>query len=213
MRNENENTILVTGATGTVGSEVVKQPSGQSVKAAVHTQSKADKYKHDKTVDIISIDYNKPETIVDALKGVDKVFLLTLPSPEMINIYSNLVKEAEKNKIEYIVKLSVFGADAEPRTIIGRLHRQEEKIIEESGIPYSFLRPGAFMQNFVNFFGQTIKKRNAFYLAAFVVNMDSADMIPVIAEPLFQEMGANVEFHPIMSLDDLKKGVKHLSTQ
>jgi uncharacterized protein YbjT (DUF2867 family) len=57
-------------------------------------------------------------------------------------------------------------ADAEPGTTIGRLHRQEEKIIEESGIPYTFLRPGAFMQNFVNFFGQTIKDQNAIYIPA-----------------------------------------------
>jgi uncharacterized protein YbjT (DUF2867 family) len=49
---------------------------------------------------------------------------------------------------------------------IGRWHRHEEKIIEESGIPYAFLRAGAFMQNFISFFGQTIKNQNAFYLPA-----------------------------------------------
>jgi uncharacterized protein YbjT (DUF2867 family) len=47
-----------------------------------------------------------------------------------------------------------------------RLHRQAEKIIEESGIPYTFLRPGEFMQNFVNFDSQTIKEQGAFYLPA-----------------------------------------------
>lgn len=157
-----------TGATGTVGSEVVKQlsSSGQNVKAAIHTESKANKIKHDKKIDIVSIDYNNPETVADALRGVDKVFLVTLPSPDMTNISSNLVKEAKKNEINYIVKLSVLGAGAEPETILGRVHRQEEKIIEESGIPYTFLRSGAFMQIFVNFFGLTIKQQNAFYLPA-----------------------------------------------
>ncbi|MFZ0512977.1 MAG: NmrA family NAD(P)-binding protein [Candidatus Nitrosopolaris sp.] len=62
-----------------------------------------------------------------------------------------MVKEAKKNDVRYILKLSVMGADAEPGTTIGRVHRQEEKIIEESGIPYTFLRCSAFMQNFVNF--------------------------------------------------------------
>jgi hypothetical protein len=42
---------------------------------------------------------------------------------------------------------------------------------------------------------------------AFIVNMESADMIPNIAEPLFQDMGAKVEFHPVMLLDDLKKAL------
>ena len=46
---------------------------------------------------------------------------------------------------------------------MGKLHRQEEKIIEESKIPYTFLCPTSFMQNFVNYFGQTIRSQNAFY--------------------------------------------------
>lgn len=48
---------------------------------------------------------------------------------------------------------------------------------------------------------------------AFVVNIDSADMIAAIAEPLFQGSDANVEIHPVMSLDDLKKGIQRLNAQ
>jgi hypothetical protein len=44
-------------------------------------------------------------------------------------------------------------------------------------------------------------------LAAFIVDMQSADQIPVLVEPLFSGMGAHVEIHPVMSLDDLKKGI------
>jgi uncharacterized protein YbjT (DUF2867 family) len=73
-----------------------------------------------------------------------------------------LIREAKKNYIRQIVKLSVFQLVGS----IGRWHRYEEKIIEESGIPYTFLRAGAFMQNFISFFGQTIKNQNAFYLPA-----------------------------------------------
>ena len=40
----------------------------------------------------------------------------------------------------------------------------------------------------------------------FIVDMQSADQIPALAEPLFQEWGAKVEFHPVMTLEDLKKG-------
>ena len=46
---------------------------------------------------------------------------------------------------------------------MGWLHREEEKIIQESQIPYTFLRPTIFMQNFVDFFGHTIKNQNTFY--------------------------------------------------
>jgi hypothetical protein len=44
-------------------------------------------------------------------------------------------------------------------------------------------------------------------VAAFIVDIQSADQIPLLAEPLFSGMGAHVEFHPVMSLDDLKKGI------
>lgn len=51
------------------------------------------------------------------------------------------------------------------------------------------------------YFGPTNGNRTMF----FVVNMDSADMIPKIVEPLFQKFKARVEMHPVMVLDDLKK--------
>jgi hypothetical protein len=44
-------------------------------------------------------------------------------------------------------------------------------------------------------------------VAAFIVDLQSADQIPILAEPLFSGMGAHVELHPVMSLDDLKKGI------
>jgi hypothetical protein len=44
-------------------------------------------------------------------------------------------------------------------------------------------------------------------VASFIVNIESADQIPVLTEPLFSVMGAQVELHPVMSLEDLKKGI------
>ena len=44
-------------------------------------------------------------------------------------------------------------------------------------------------------------------VAAFIVDVQRADQIPVLAEPLFSGMDANVELHPVMSLEDLKKGI------
>jgi hypothetical protein len=44
-------------------------------------------------------------------------------------------------------------------------------------------------------------------VAAFIVDIQSADQIPVLAEPLFSGMGAHVELHPVINFDDLKKGI------
>jgi len=186
---KNEGTILVTGATGTVGSEVIKQlaSSGHHAKAAVHTQDKGDKFRQFPTVNTVSIDYHRPETLSDALTDIDKLFLLTPVTPDMENITSRMIQEAKSKKIKYIVKLSVAGVDAEPGISIGRLHRREEKMIEDSKIPYSFIRPGAFMQNFVNYFGETIRKQNAIYIPAGegkVSFIDARDIASVAVELL-----------------------------
>jgi uncharacterized protein YbjT (DUF2867 family) len=61
------------------------------------------------------------------------------------------------------------------------LHRQAEKIIEESGIPFTFLRPNDFMQNFVNFYSPTIKSNNAFYLPAEDAKVSFVDVRDIAA--------------------------------
>jgi uncharacterized protein YbjT (DUF2867 family) len=108
------------------------------------------------------IDYNNPDTLASAFKGVDKLFLLTPFQSNMVDLTSNLVSEAKNARVKHIVKQSVMGADAEPGITPSRLHRQAEKIIEESGIPFTFLRPNFFMQNFVNFYSHSIKTQGAF---------------------------------------------------
>ena len=85
----------------------------------------------------------------------------------MVELSSNFLKEIENaGNIKQIVKLSGMGADSEPGIIASRLHRQVEKMIEDTGIPFTFLRPNFFMQNFVNFFSQSIKEQGAFHLPA-----------------------------------------------
>ncbi|HEX6029704.1 MAG TPA: NmrA family NAD(P)-binding protein, partial [Nitrososphaeraceae archaeon] len=129
-------TILVTGATGTVGSEVIKQlvSSGTSnfnIKAAVHSQEESRKrVAAEMMVKPVQMDYNKPDTIEEAFKDVDRLFLLTPFQSNMIELSSNLVNAAKKTGVvKHIVKLSVMGADAEPGITGGRLHRQAENII------------------------------------------------------------------------------------
>lgn len=177
-------TILITGATGTVGSEVVKQLSSNTtdinIKAAVHSIENAKKVQYDK-VEVVQIDYNKPETLKEAFKDADKLFLLTHPSPKSAEHESNLVTEAKKAGIRHIVKQSIMGADLQADVEAMRLHRQAEKIIEESGIPYSFLRPNEFMQGFINFQGPTIKSNNAFYLPAQDAKVSIVDVRDIAA--------------------------------
>ena len=164
MKTEQE-TILVTGATGTLGGEVVKQLSSSTpavnIKAGVHSAQNVKK--DGDRVEVALIDYNKPETLKEALSQVDKLFLLTPDVPNAPELASNLVSEARKAGIRHIVKQSIMGADLEADVGTLRLHRQAERIIEQSEIPFTFLRPNEFMQNFINLHSPSIKSNNAFY--------------------------------------------------
>ncbi len=177
-------TILITGATGTVGSEVVKQLSakGENIIVKAAARSATDNtFKNLNRVQVVQLDYDKPDSLAVALKGVDKLFLLTPFQSNMVDLTSNLVSEAKKAKVKYIAKQSVMGADAEPGITPSRLHRQAEKIIEESGIPFTFLRPNFFMQNFVNYYGNLIRSQGAFYTPAGDAKVSFVDVRDIAA--------------------------------
>jgi len=92
-------TILVTGATGTLGSEVVKQLSSKAeqdvtVKAVARSANDST-FGNFGRVQLVQVDNNKPDTLSAAFKGIDKLFLLTPFQSNMVDLTSNLVNEAK----------------------------------------------------------------------------------------------------------------------
>jgi uncharacterized protein YbjT (DUF2867 family) len=169
-------TILITGSTGNIGSELTRQLSNSfsdlNLKAVVRSGDVNinENNSNSKTrLQQVVMDFDRPETMVKGLKNVDKLFLLTPTHPKLVEFTSNLVKEAKKAGVIHIVKLSHVRADAADeaaKITITSLHREAEKIIEESGISYTFLRPNFFFQNFINFYGPMIKSQSTFSLPA-----------------------------------------------
>jgi uncharacterized protein YbjT (DUF2867 family) len=91
------------------------------------------------------------------------VFLLTGELADQTAGELRVVEAARRAGVRRLVKLSVLGAESEAFSF-ARIHRPVERAIEGSGIPYTFLRPNSFMQNFVNYYGDTIRTQSAFYL-------------------------------------------------
>lgn len=123
-----QDTILITGATGNVGSQVVKQldPSKEKVRAAVQSKGRAYEIKNMST-ELVEMNLNKVETIDAAFKEVQKLFLLTPLVPNMVEMTKNLVEQAKKAKVSHIVKQSVFVLDPEYGITANKLHSQAEK--------------------------------------------------------------------------------------
>lgn len=155
--------ILVTGATGTTGSEIVKQLSaaGAKVRALVRNPQKAASIQKP-NVEIALGDLSKPETLDAALRGADHVLLLSSPDPNQVELQSDLIQAAQRAGTQHLVKLSALGADVNAAMRFGRWHGQTEKQLEESGIPFTNLRPNGFMQNMLAFAG-SIAAAGKFY--------------------------------------------------
>lgn len=132
--------ILITGATGNVGCEIVKQLHGSGHQIRVVSRNPS-KVLWPADVEIIKGDLSVPEVAKAALNGVEKVFLVLLPGCD------NIPQLAEQYGIDHIVFLSASAIDVKPENAIGRAHLRAEEQIRKSGVPWTFLRPGAFMSN------------------------------------------------------------------
>jgi uncharacterized protein YbjT (DUF2867 family) len=137
--------ILVTGATGTVGREVVAQllAAGEKVRALSRDPSKA---QFDNGVELVAGDLMKPETLPAAVAGVDRVFSLAV-GPQIGVQEGNLAQASKKAGVRRIVNISVLGAGEAGRGGVAEWHSAGERAVQNSGIAWTFVRPGAFMSN------------------------------------------------------------------
>jgi uncharacterized protein YbjT (DUF2867 family) len=153
--------ILVTGSSGVVGQELLKEliARGERVRAGYHSRPPAQP-----GVEGARLDLATGEGLGPALEGVDAVFLLTGNMADQTGAELRVVTAARQAGVRRLVKLSVLNAEGEA-FYFARLHRPVERAIEQSGTPYTFLRPNGFMQNFVHYYGETIRAQGAFYLS------------------------------------------------
>jgi uncharacterized protein YbjT (DUF2867 family) len=140
--------ILVTGATGTVGSEVVRQlvAAGERPRAFGRNPAKARQQFGDQ-VEYVAGDLDRPETVAASLAGVERVFLVTNQSCQQVSWERTVIHAAADAGVDHLVKLSVFRASAQSPLQIGRQHHQAEQALEQSGLAATILRPVFFMQN------------------------------------------------------------------
>jgi uncharacterized protein YbjT (DUF2867 family) len=138
--------ILITGATGKVGTELVKilVKNGQAVRAATRNPSAA-ALKFKESLETVEFDYEQPETFTPALTGIEKVFLVARPGDNQSDkAGAPFIDEMKNNGIKHIVNLTAMGVESDESFMLRIL----ERYIEDSGISFTHLRPNWFMQNF-----------------------------------------------------------------
>jgi uncharacterized protein YbjT (DUF2867 family) len=160
--------ILVTGATGNVGSQVSIHlaKAGVPVVVGVRDVEKAKRYfagfHNLPPVEFQPFDYADPSTWYTALAGVGKIFLVVPPGTtdsSQVSLFFKTALDAGVLHLAFNSGRTTGDLDEEPLHVT-------EGLVRNSGIDWTIFRPGWFMQNFLNWVGFTIPSENAFYLPA-----------------------------------------------
>jgi uncharacterized protein YbjT (DUF2867 family) len=173
--------ILVTGATGTNGREIVRQlaMAGADVRALVHSLKRAEEIRR-LGVEIVRGDLSAPESLDVALQGVDQALLLTPSASNDRELCGNFIEVARRAGVRHVVRFSALGADRKDACRLLRTHGECERDLEESGLPYTHLRPNVFYQNMF-WHADTIRKEGMFRLPLADAKIGQVDVRDIAA--------------------------------
>nr|WP_189939588.1 NAD(P)H-binding protein [Streptomyces aurantiogriseus] len=140
-----ESMILVTGATGTIGSELVRQLAarGEKVRALARDPAKA---RVPSGVELVRGDYGDPGSLEAATAGVTAAFLVGVPGPDT-RYDQDLVAAAVAAGVGRLVKLSAIATGDPEVGPSGAWHLPGERAVRESGAEWAVLRPSSFASN------------------------------------------------------------------
>ena len=159
--------VLISGATGNVGSEVIhalqKINHSLYIVAGVRDVEVESKKSNNFKLSIVKFDFTEASTYAGALQDCHILFLLRPPQiSDTQKYFEPLIEVAKRCKVEHIIFLSVQGV--EKSKIIP--HHKIEKMIVDSKICYTFLRPAYFMQNFTTTLRSDLVNKKLIYLPA-----------------------------------------------
>jgi uncharacterized protein YbjT (DUF2867 family) len=140
--------LLVTGATGTTGTEVLRglREREVEVRALIHDEGKADAVRELGAEPMVG-EMGDPKTLEPALEGVERAYLVSPLSPMQAEYEQVFVETAKAAGVKQVVKLSLIGASKDSPLRFAKTHAVVEHALRESGLEWTFLRPNGFMQN------------------------------------------------------------------
>jgi len=189
---ESANRILVLGALGNVGAEVVKAllPGQAPVRAGARAPG-AIQQRFGDAVEAVAFDFGKPETFAPVFQGVERAFIMRPPQITDINRYMIPAMQAAKAAgVQHFVFLSLIGI--EHNTAVP--HYKVEQYLKTSGMSCTFLRCSFFMQNLNTTHRAEIRERDEIYIPVGSVKtsfIDVRDIGAVAAAALTQPGHAN----------------------
>jgi uncharacterized protein YbjT (DUF2867 family) len=205
--------ILITGATGHIGKELIPLllETNQSLRVLVRDEKKVTNL--DSRIERAIGDLNNPASLLAAMESVKKVFLVTLETQQDINV----VEAAKRAEVQQIVKLSTLEA-TEHKIKVGRWHREREELIRTSGLDWTFLRPGMFMSNSIEWWADSIKGQGSVFFPGGkkgkVAPVDPRDVAAAAAVALTQPghsgQGYELTGSELFTIGEMVQVISHL---
>jgi uncharacterized protein YbjT (DUF2867 family) len=183
--------ILVTGGTGKIGRELVRELKARktSFKVMVRAKEAISEFAS-RGITAVLGDFGRPDSFPGALSGIRTVFLLTTPNPEAVATEQRFLTACKSSGVERIVRVSVQGANPWAASCLLRSHGRCESQLEVSGLRWTLLRPTIFMQNLAPAMGPSVAKESTLYAPAGHARMpwvDTRDIASVAAKVLTSE--------------------------
>ncbi|MEV5837920.1 NAD(P)H-binding protein [Nocardia sp. NPDC052112] len=138
--------IVITGATGTIGSEIVRQLAARAVRVRAVTRN-PERVRVPAGVEVIRGDYRDLGSMAAAMTGADAAFLVGVLGPDDAETDRALVRTARDAGVRRIVKLSAIGTGEPELGRVGTWHMPGEQAARESGLEWTILRPSSFASN------------------------------------------------------------------
>jgi uncharacterized protein YbjT (DUF2867 family) len=155
--------ILITGATGTNGREIVAQLSAKGVRARAMVRKREDgPLLRTRDVELVIGDFAVTSSLDAALADVQQAFLLSPSSADQVAREANFIRAAKRAGVRHVVKFSILGAAPDSPSRLMRRHGEVERMLEDSGMAFTLLRPNYFMQNLL-WYIEDIKSQGVFY--------------------------------------------------
>jgi uncharacterized protein YbjT (DUF2867 family) len=192
-------TILVTGATGTIGSQLVN----------LLTQSGTEFYtmssKPNPSANARLGDFNSVESLTKAFKGINTLFVLLPLVGNKLDLAKNVATAAKAAGVKHIVRSSGAGADASSAFALPKLQGQIDDVLRATGISTTFLQPAGFMQNYATFQAEQVKQGviHAAHADAKKSMVDARDIAAVAAKILLNPKDHANKSYVLTSNDSL----------
>ncbi|WP_433593836.1 NAD(P)H-binding protein [Nocardia sp. CA-145437] len=138
--------IVITGATGTIGSEVVRLLAERDVKVRAVTRN-PEQARVPAGVEVVRGDYADTDSMAAAFAGAEAAFLVGLLGPDYVELDRALVAAARAAGVRRLVKLSAIGTGDPELGRVGTWHLPGEQAVRESGVDWTILRPSSFASN------------------------------------------------------------------